>query len=441
MNTLRIKAIKEADFDEIISAADGHRIEEEGAADYRIGDSLIELKLIEEEGFDKTSRQEKLAKHFRSIIPDVPVVSLNSDKLNQRDLNAYCRIVEGPIKTAVKKASKQLGKTNERGGGGMTRVLVMLNVGYTLLSDSEFKKVCLKCVRNDSSKIDSVVCGGIYFASDGFDNYVVSHLENFPINIERSFDEKDDLNDSWDKFLHNMMKEAITCDVPVDAAKYPIVDLIFELDGVRYVKPSPALPSSSFYPDGCRPRANSTGINECPPVACTFPRLSKEEWLKFKAAMPDAWRLKSSYSEWIDAFPSDEPPNLIRPLVPVEVDLHSFLEWAEQSECNLSYGNLGEYTTEILQQKASELIQSAKEYKDDLVVGLEYIFLIVNEIGNDKANDYVSIYYVCEINGFERREVLVENVRIFFEHGVALCASYALIKNVDMILYRSLRAD
>jgi hypothetical protein len=51
-------------------------------------------------------------------------------------------------------------------------VLVILNTGYTALSIDEFKDICLRCVHKPdyNSRIDWVICGGIYFASDKAEN-------------------------------------------------------------------------------------------------------------------------------------------------------------------------------------------------------------------------------------------------------------------------------
>jgi hypothetical protein len=192
MQHIRIKTVTEDDFDEVITSAGGSRISEDGSADYRLNEAIIELKLVSEEGFEKVERQKKLATLFREMQPNHPVVLINPGTLNELGARSYCRIVETPIKSHCKKASKQLQLTAERFNPPPTRVLVILNVGYTLLSSDEFKDVCFKCVRNDTTGIDWVMCGGIYFYSDKFDNYVIAPLEEMALNLSRPVDDRRD---------------------------------------------------------------------------------------------------------------------------------------------------------------------------------------------------------------------------------------------------------
>ena len=100
MEYIRIKAIAETDFDKVITSAGGSRIVEEGSADYRLNEAIIELKLVSEEGFEKTDRQRKLADLFRKAQPSRPVVVLKPEQLNEFDSRDYYRLVEVPIKNA-----------------------------------------------------------------------------------------------------------------------------------------------------------------------------------------------------------------------------------------------------------------------------------------------------------------------------------------------------
>src|ERR1700722_12242979 len=97
-----------------MSSAGGSRILEEDSADYRLNESIVELKLVSEEGFEKTERQRKIADLFRKAQPKMPVVIIDPKQLNEDGSRDYYRIVETPIKNACKKASKQLQKTAAR---------------------------------------------------------------------------------------------------------------------------------------------------------------------------------------------------------------------------------------------------------------------------------------------------------------------------------------
>ncbi|MBI5387763.1 MAG: hypothetical protein HZA90_24135 [Verrucomicrobia bacterium] len=441
MEYIRIKTVTEEDFDQVITSAGGFRILEEGSADYRLNEAIIELKLVSEEGFEKTDRQRKLAKLFRETQPNRPVVLINPERLNESDSRNYYRIVEVPIKNACKKASKQLQITAERDSQPPVRVLVILNVGYTLLSPDEFKDVCFKCVRNDTSGIDWLVCGGIYFHSDKFDNYVIARFEDLPINLGRSFPSHDALGEAWGSYLNALMTEAIRNPLPFSEGRMPVIDLMFELDSIRYIKPAPGMPQSTFWPTGAAPRDNTSGIHNCPPVARTFPLLSDHEWKRFKDAMPSAARLKNTYRDWLKSYPDEELGSTepLKPLVLIEVRFEDFAQWIKKPKTRWLFSDIGEFSSEVLHHRAMSLLEDAKEKEQTLVVPLDYIHLIVNEVGNDKANDFASIYFVSEVPGFERKEPLVENAKLFFEYGMAVAAAYAIKRKVNTILFTKVR--
>jgi len=437
MEYIRIKTVTEQDFDAVIVSAGGSRIVEEGSADYRLNEAIVELKLILEEGFEKTDRQRRLADLFRKTQPNRAVVLINPKFLAESESRNYYQIVEGPIKTACKKASKQLKITAERYNQPPTRVLVVLNVGYTLLSPDEFKDVCFRCVRNDTSGVDWLVCGGIYFYSDKFDNYVIARFEDFPINVTRPFPSHAPLAESWGNFLNKLMTDVVRNPTPLSDGRMPVIDLFFELDGIRYVKVAPAMPQSEFWPGGVAPRENTSGINTCPPVARTFPSLSEHEWRLFKDAMPCSPRLKSTYRNWLDSYPEETPESKdqFKPLVLVKVNFEDFTRWIKKPKAKWQFSDLAQYSCEALHQKATLLLEEAMDKEQTEIVPLQYIHLVVNEVGSDKANDFASIYYVSELPGFEKNEPLIENAKLFFEHGMAVAAAYAIKHEVHAILF------
>jgi hypothetical protein len=438
---IRIKSITEADFDIVITSAGGLRIADEGSADYQFREAIIELKLVFEEGFEKTERQKKLAALFRETQPNQPVVLINHKKLNELESRNYYRIVEVPIKNACKKASKQLQNTASRFNPMPVRVLIILNVGYTLLSPDEFKDVCIKCVHNDTSGIDWLVCGGIYFYSDKADNYVIARFEDFPINLARSFPSREILLDSWGKYLNKMMTYAVRNPESFSNGRMPVVDLAFELNGVRYVKTAPSM-RSKFWPGGFAPRNNTSGIEHCPAVAVTFPSLSEHDWKCFKDAMPTETRLKTSYKEWLQFCPDEanEVSDPLKPLLLLEVKFDEFARWISKPKEQWQFSDINYFAHEILTQKALPLLESAKDKEKSQILPLDYILLVLNEVGTDKANDFASIYYVSEVVGFEREEVLVENAKIFFEHGMAIAASHAIKRKVNSLFYMKRKA-
>jgi len=437
MEYIRINPVTEDDFDGLIASAGGSRIPEEASADYRLNEAIIELKLVSEEGFEKADRQKKLATLFRQAQPNRPVVLINPERLNEAEARRYYRIVETPIKSHCKKASKQLQLTAERSSLAPTRVLVILNVGYTLLSSDEFKDVCFKCARNDTSGIDWVMCGGIYFYSDKFDNYVIAPLEEMALDLSCPFPSRASLGEAWSQFLNKLMTDVVRNPLPFADGRMPVLDMSFDLDGVRYIKTAPGMPPSSFWPGGVAPRENSSGIDTCPTVSRTFPLLSEGEWRRFKDAMPGITRMKPTYQEWLKACPDEaqEMTQPLKPLVFVEVTFEDFVSWMERPKAQWQFSDIGEYTSEVFHQRALLLLNEAKDMNDTHIVPLDYVHFALSEVGSDKANDFASIYYVSEVPGFDRKGPLVENVRVFFEYGMAVAAAYAIKRNVKTIFY------
>ncbi|MDB6056573.1 MAG: hypothetical protein JWO95_417, partial [Verrucomicrobiales bacterium] len=264
MDFLRIKKISEKGFDGLVARAGGTRVCDEASADYLLNEAVIELKLVEEEGFEKTARQAKLAKLFRPTRPNSPIVVIDPRKLTDEDAAQYYEIVLGPIKRHVKKAADQLAQTSLRYTPPKVRVLVILNVGYTALSHQEFKKVTFRCVRSYGEEIDWVICGGIYYYSDAFDNFLIEPFEAIPINVKALFPSYSQLVMQWGKLAEQLAFDMMRTELPDAHSRMPCRDLVFTVNGVRYVKPAPKMPPSSFWPSGVRPRDNSTGITKSP---------------------------------------------------------------------------------------------------------------------------------------------------------------------------------
>ena len=248
MEYIRIRQISEADFDSLIVKAGGQRIPDEGSADYILNEAVIELKLLEEEGFEKSTRRAKIAKIFREKQPSAPTVIVDPELLDVAGKRAYQNAVGGPIQTAIKKAASQLDGTRIRVNQNLVRVLVILNIGYTSLSEEEFKSICIKCVLNDTTRIDWIVCGGIYYYSDKFDSYIISPLQGMAVNVQCAFPSLELLQKEWGQLVEAFMTETMREPGPLETGKMPVLDLAFELDGVRYVRPSPRMPKSKFWP-------------------------------------------------------------------------------------------------------------------------------------------------------------------------------------------------
>ena len=74
----RIRPLTEKCFDEIVELAGGRRAHPDHDrraarnADYILGDAVLELKILDDEGLSKVERQAKLAALFTALDPDRP---------------------------------------------------------------------------------------------------------------------------------------------------------------------------------------------------------------------------------------------------------------------------------------------------------------------------------------------------------------------------------
>lgn len=440
MDYIRINHTSEADFDGVVQAAGGSRIASDGSADYRLNEAIIELKLIQEEGFEKASRQAKIAALFRAQQPDAPVVVLDPDTLDAALSRDYYNIVSGPMKTHIKKADKQLEATAQRYSPQPTRVLVIINLGYTALAHDEFQSVCLKCVRNDTTKIDFVVCGGIYLHGDKFDYYLLPRFDLLPINLGRPFPSFDLLLNAWNSFEERLATAMITQPVPPGQGKLPVIDLSFELGGVCYVKPAPAVPSNVF-PGGRAPRANTSGLGKCPPVALVFPALAAQDWTDFKRALPDAATLKASHADYL-AFQQERDAaesTTLKPFIAIPVTFREFQAQSPKPLAQCRFSDLSAFASRQFDAQTRGVADRIREKRPGTVLPLEYLHVIVQEIGNDEVNDLACLYQVCDTLGFQRDQPIFENKRIFLNYALAVAASYAVKRRLDFVVFSKIR--
>ena len=92
------------------------------------------------------------------------------------------------------------------------------------------------------------------------------------------------------------MKEVITSSSRHNFAKGPIVDLVFERSGRRFVKPAPPMIERSWFYKKGRPRANEYKGVPFNPRIC--PRLTREQWMLLRRSNPSDARLHSGYNMW-----------------------------------------------------------------------------------------------------------------------------------------------
>lgn len=438
MDYLRIGRILEEDFDSMVENAGGSRFSADHSreiqlnADYRLGNAVVELKIVEEEGFEKETRQKKLAALFRKAFPDKPTLILSPDLLEEEEQHRYYRILETPIKTHVKKAAKQLAVSS---CDGEIRLLILVNNGYGALTHEEFKFLAVKCASNDTSNIDVLITCGLYFYSDRYDQFIITHFEPFVIKKGSVVHSQGALHDEFNGFVGQFMTQFVRGSDARKRDRLPLLDLEFQMDGYRYVKPAPKMGKPSEFWIHGRPRNNSTGIEHCPPVATVFPNVSRGEWETFvKETSFSFWG--NSYPDWLrfrenESLVAGKP---LRPFVPFPVTFAGYTEWAEKTGEH-SISSLCHYSTELFEEEIQKQFKRAKERTSFNLILPKYVSLFVEEIGQDKANDVTSIYLVEELMGQERITPLVENQPIFFEYALALACAYAIKVDAGIVLH------
>lgn len=431
---MKINRLSEDDFTKIIKQAGGSRYSQDDSrernlnADYIFDDAIVELKFVEEEGVEKEARQLKLSKLFLKY-EESPVIVLDPLILSQKDQKQYFNIMEGPIKTHVKKASKQLKATNTELGKSLRKILIIVNNGYSSLDQDEFSQVVTKCVKNDTTNIDFVISCGIYYYSDGYDSYFLGPFELCKIDDFNVPHEFESIRNSWNIFLDQYMTRFITEPDREVNARLPVLDLEFQVNGRTYIKPTPQFgKKSEFYVTG-RPRVNSTGIEISPIVAKTFPKLSRQVWELVRSTISDSWKLQESYEEWTCHYMNEEENyiNELQPLVPINVELDN-----SSLDC---FSDLCAIANDQFNELAKKIILSARKIDDTKVEVTRYIYLVIQVIGRDKKNDLASIYIASGTEQPVITDVIVENQQVFFEWGVSLASAYAIKNGIDVVLY------
>ena len=251
-----IPRLTEPFIDEIVRRVGGRRFTEvysppSGMAnpDYVFPGFLAEAKILEEEGLAKNARQAKLAK----------ILSGSGEKFAQEDFYDAAspklkRQIEDlllePIQGAIKKASKQFKAARALPlFGTFSTVLIAVNSGYSSLPPDLFKALVLRCCRQDTSQIDLSVCLSVHHHQGDFDSYVFFTKEAIHIHDQVSWDiEKRFIataDTCFEEAMTMMMCDQLNQDVWAQHLA-PVEDILFEGDGISYVRRCLSVPDSRF---------------------------------------------------------------------------------------------------------------------------------------------------------------------------------------------------
>ncbi|MDC7714425.1 hypothetical protein PQU96_09825 [Vogesella sp. LYT5W] len=437
--SFRIRHLSEAEIETVVTSAGGTRAHPDAdrrnlrGADFVLGSSVIELKILEDEGLDKPERQQKLAKLFRERFPARPTVVLDRGLLDAQGQRTYDRIVEGPVKTAVSSARQQLQQSRLEYTATST-VLWVINNGYSSLSHSALMELVARRARNDSSDIDAVVVSGAYFYSDTFDSFFLWPIDCTSIHPDKPFQDFEALRDAWNEFAMDRMTALLREPAASEETKGPVVDISFQLEGVTYVMPAPPMGrESGFFTNG-RPRNNSTGITSSPPVATIFAGLSHQEWTEFKRHHTHVVS-SADYNEWKMKEALASSKCNLKPFITIPVTYAGWWEWArnQPQETRVS---VHRYANDLFQQKILGVIDGARERTDDSVFPRRYMLLITEEIGQDLAFDVSHLAEVWVLpDGSDHIDEVWTNKPMFFEQALTITAAEAIARGVECVFW------
>lgn len=443
MDHFRLRPISEKDIDEVIEAVGGRRAHPDAdhrlkrGADYLLGDCVIELKALDDEGLTKPERQNKLAALFRPLNPGKPVIVLDRQALPEQEQRSYDRILEGPIKTAVSSAKTQLRQSRSEYPETALSVIWLINNGYTALDNDALLKLVANRVRNDTSEVDGVVVSGCYFYSDSFDSFFLWPIDYAPINLSRTFGAFEKLREAWGALSIKHMNALMRRPPGKHDTKGPVVDTQFEIGGITYVKPTPPIGKASKFFHHGRPRKNSSGLTTCPPVATVFGDLAFAEWMRFHDERPNARWLGDTYEDWKRKRASAAASvSSIRAFVPISVTWGEWSVWVKRlpkgAEFSVHY-----YATEVFNQRVQALLNDAQEFNSSTVRPCRYVLVMTEEIGQDMANDVSHAIVATEqTNGEPQFEEVFVNQRLFHEHAVALACAHAVARNINIVRWQ-----
>jgi hypothetical protein len=400
-----------------------------------LGEAILELKALDEEGLLKPIRQRKLVELFRPLDPEKPVIVIDRARLTAHQQHEFDRVVQGPIRGAVAYPRKQHKQTRQEQPSATTSILFVVNNGYSALDHDALRDLVVRRVRNDTSEIDGVVVGGCYFHSDGFDSYLFWPLEYIAVNTLQPFPSYKSLDAAWDRFATRFMTAVVRGELVAEFGKGPVADLQFEHDDVTYVKPAPALGNASSFFVAGRPRRDTVGFDRCPPVATTFPDLSLCEWQAFRASLPNDPLLFDTFERWQAERNRALSTGLEWcPFVPVDVTFEGWRRWS-QNEVGWDL-SISCYANDLFNARARQLIASAQDWRSAPIKPPRCVLAITEIIGQDKANDVSHVLLVSErINAAPVVQELASNLRIFHEHAVALAAAYAIAQGANWVMW------
>ena len=187
-----IRPLREADIDAVFARAGGGRAHPDVdrrtdvGADYRLGDAVIELKMLDDEGLQKPERQAKLAALFARYQEGRPVIVLDPLLLPQAR-RVMRRSWKGLLVQPYRRDVLSLSNPGKKIRMSRQQSCSLSTTASQGLTQEELVEHVARRAKNDSREIDGIVVRGCYFHSDGFDTVALWPLDYVPIHLERPF--------------------------------------------------------------------------------------------------------------------------------------------------------------------------------------------------------------------------------------------------------------
>jgi len=425
---LNFSSFSENDFNEIILNAGGKRYTDDPKikelnCDYILDDVVLELKIIEEEPIGKQEKQEKFIKLFPAEAETVILVPTEEQKYS------YYKILETPIKSALKKASKQL-QMSQKEINAKLKIAIIMNNGLYMVSQKEFTNIAVNRAKNDTSGIDVLIICSVHYYSDKFDMNIMFEFKDYEINaVEYKNKEKviAKLQKSWNLKIERYVTSQMTSQ-KLNRTKEPIKDLYFEVDGIRYIKPTIQWGKKSEFWISGRPREDSTAEIDCP-LFLIVPMFNEESYDYAKKNMADMSILMDSlnnYIEWIK-HNQIEQENKIMMKIYIELDIKDLNQLVKPFQV----GDIQKLATKISKSINENIKNEISEYSDGVVCD-NYILVEVIEIGMDKAND---LAYISHITNNIRQEIIIDGKRLKYAYAIEVAVALCMVLKADKVFY------
>lgn len=222
--------------------------ENELNADYIAPSGIIELKIIEEEGLHKKQRQDAIAKLFRSVNLNREEVDIDLVAVPDLIRNKLELLVSRPIENIIRKASKQIERTIIRLGHKGPGVLIVVNNGYSYLDVESFEKIMLKRCQESTRRIDHVVCISVKYYQD-FGALMICKVNPIVVSAGNQWSKGISFVKAFQSLfgkLQSEMMRGIPGDNVYGDVLQPVSEILFERDGVRYIRKAPVIPEMRF---------------------------------------------------------------------------------------------------------------------------------------------------------------------------------------------------